>query len=108
MVIAMNSSRNATMRTDAQTDSLIPTLDVPVHQPDKEDIKMDVLVGHMADELQAIFQQHLYQAMVKTLHQVIKQEGPKLSEKVLHKLQQQLPDIIATGCQMHSDNHTLK
>jgi hypothetical protein len=108
MVIIMNTSQKATVQQLPQTDNDIPTLDVPLHEPYRDDIKLEVLVGHMADELQAIFQQHLYQAMVKTLHQVVKQEGQKLSAKILDKLQQQLPEIIETGCQPHAHNNKAK
>ena len=104
----MNTSPKATVQPLVQNDSHIPTLDIPLHTPDRDDIKLEAQVGHMADELQAIFQQHLYQTMVKTLHQVVKQESQKLSAKILDKLQQQLPEIIETGCQSHAHYKTGK
>jgi hypothetical protein len=108
MVIHMSTSQKATVQQLVQNDSHIPTLDVPLHEPARDDIKLEALVGHMTDELQAIFQQHLYQTMVKTLHQVVKQESQKLSAKILDKLQQQLPEIIETGCKANSHNNTVK
>ena len=104
----MSTSQKATVQQLVQDDSHIPTLDIPLHAPDRDDIKLEALVGHMSDELQAIFQQHLYQSMVKTLHQVVKQESQKLSAKILDKLQQQLPEIIETGCQSNAHIKTGK
>ncbi len=103
MVINMNTYQKAPLLNLVHNSGNIPTLDTPVEKPGNNDIKLDVMVGHMGDELQAIFQQHLYQTMVKTLHEVVKQESQKLSEKILDKLQQQLPDIIQTANQAHTD-----
>lgn len=84
------------------TDSDIPTLDTPLEVSATEQ-QVDKQVNQLIDELQAVVHQHLYQAMVKSLHQIMAQEGPKLTQKMLDKLTQQLPLIIATATQGKED-----
>jgi len=76
----------------------IPTLSDIRHEPDNAEMKLEAMVSHLAEELQASLHQHLYQAMVKTLHQVVNDESQKLSLKILEKLHEQLPTIIETAC----------
>lgn len=92
----MNLSHNATVHDFKQNDTDIPTLKVP-HQTNEEEIQIEKMVSQLGDELQAIVHHHLYQAMVKSLHQIIAKEGPKLSAQILDKLHHQLPEIIETA-----------
>ena len=97
----MNLSQHAAVQDLSHTDDNIPTLEVPRTEAAQE-IELDKLVGQLGDELQAIVHHHLYQAMVKSLHQIIAKEGPKLSGKILDKLHHQLPEIIEAASKPHN------
>ncbi|NOY66914.1 MAG: hypothetical protein GXP13_05845, partial [Gammaproteobacteria bacterium] len=64
----------------------IPTLNEIHHDLEKEELKLQAMVNHLAEELQTTLHQHLYQAMVKTMHQVVNEESKTLSGKILEKL----------------------
>jgi len=100
MANMMNLSQKTVAQDLSLADNNIPTLKVPLTEADKE-IELDKLVSQLGDELQAIVHHHLYQAMVKSLHQIIAKEGPKLSGKILDKLHHQLPEIIEAASKPH-------
>lgn len=94
----MAQEQKATVNNVSDAADDIPTLCDVCHEPDAKELKLEAMVDHLAEELQTALHQHMYQAMVKTLHQVINNESKRLSVKILEKLHEQLPSIIETAC----------
>jgi len=94
----MAQEQSATAQNISDLTDNIPTLKDVHHDLEKEDIKLEAMVNHLAEELQASLHQHLYQTMVKTMHKVVNEESQRLSVKILEQLHEQLPSIIETAC----------
>jgi len=93
----MNSTPEAKIH-DITTDDDIPTLENPINPADHKDLKLEAMVSHLAEDLQATLQQQVYASLVKTMHKVLHEEGQRLTGKILEKLQEQLPEIIEAAC----------
>ena len=93
----MNSTNEANI-SDIIADDDIPTLETPINTEDQHDLKLEAMVSHLAEDLQATLQQQVYASLVKTMHKVLHEEGQRLTGKILEKLQEQLPEIIEAAC----------
>jgi len=97
----MNSMPETDVSSLTEADD-IPTLENPINSNDHHDLKLETMVSHLAEDLQATLQQQVYASLVKTMHKVLHEEGQRLTGKILEKLQEQLPDIIEAACQKNT------
>jgi len=93
----MNSMPETDISSIIEEDD-IPTLENPINTIDHHELKLEAMVSHLAEDLQATLQQQVYASLVKTMHKVLHEEGQRLTSKILEKLQEQLPDIIEAAC----------